>query len=326
MNSIFPSSGGPRQGTPFGMPDLNAGNSSGGGEDIIGRLMRARQMERDDARNYAAQQQAIQTGLNMRQPSNIDVYTGPKDVKSQMNVSGGNQSNAGKNVVFRDDSNKITPYQRESLDIQKQRLGQTGDLGQQRVDISRQNAGTSNRRLELAEKIASGRATDEEKHEFRMTEIESRGDIGSRQIQERGDVQGDLQATRGNQALDQIAARISGQKDVAGFREGLTRNRPLAPTQGRALQQTAITKIQTTRPDLAKYLVEDPMTGQLNISQDTPLSELSMIQAIIDPKSVPNNKDINLPSGETKPTTSTTKPAAKTAAPASSKYNVTIVP
>jgi len=162
--------------------------------------------------------------------------------------------------------------------------------------------------------VATGSLTEQDKidltGEKALEQIGAHGDIGSRQIGERGDIQRELQGTRGTQALEQIGARIAGQKEVAGIQIG-------SPTQQKALQATAIQQIQTTRPDLAKYLVKDPTTGQVQISQDTPLNELSMIQDIINPKTP--QKDIELPSGGT-PKSKTPTSKTPTAADLIKKY------
>lgn len=129
----------------------------------------------------------------------------------------------------------------------------------------------------------------------------------------------DLQNTKGNQALEQIGARISGNKDVAELKFNQTRDKALAPSQVNSEQKNAARELVSTRPDLAQY-VKIESNGNFTVDPNTPLNELSMIQNAIYPKS---NKDINLPSNqktEVKPTTSTTKSTKPSAADLIKKY------
>lgn len=250
MSNIFPANGGPRQGTPFGMPNLNAGM---GGGDVTSQIMAARQAEREDERNYVAQQQLVQNGLATGQRALPQIA--------------GQVAGTPKNVVF-DPSGQITPFQRETLDLRKQELGLRGGIAGGKQNIAE-------RRAQLAELIQTGRATDAEKHEFRMTEIGERGDIRSNEIDQQGQIRSrqigeqgnignqqidrrneddlEMQRLRGTQSLNDIAARTAGEMRVNAAK-------PIdgqLPTQNRVAEANATRELMNTRPDLAKFITID---------------------------------------------------------------------
>lgn len=245
-------------GQPMGMPDMNPGP-----QFDVNAMIRT----------------AVDLKENQRQMDQIRAY-GDRDINAPhriqnigLGLTGQPQAQEQQmNHVFKD--NSITPFQRESLALQRESLAQKGNT-------SSQNLAISARKQELAEKIAGGRATDEEKHEFRMSEIQERGDITSGQIDQRGNItskqigertagqkeiqnirgdqQQDLQNTRGSQSLANIAARTAGQKEVKSTTPGkaTTDKKAELPTQTRARMQNVIDNIRLTRPDLSQFIIED---------------------------------------------------------------------
>lgn len=310
MSNLFPI-GGQQGETPFGMPDLNAGSGASDMDQIFNMIHRSRDMDQqrqlnldNEMRNRARQEERYKTGkLGGGNLQNI--------AQSSMTP------NQGKQVLFKEDPNRITPYQRESLDIQKQRLGQTGELGQERIATTRRGQDISSRRAELAEKIAAGRATDEEKHEYALDLIEARGDVGSRQITERGDITSRQIGERGDITSRQIGERgdiTSRQIGERGSEQRLTnKDKPTSSTITKSGQQVNAQQIINTRPDLAKYIKYTP-EGLVQIDPNTPLNEMSMIQNILYPKSG-QGKDVNLPSSS-----KNTAPAKPTASDLLKKY------
>jgi len=306
MANIFPADGGVRQGTPFGMPDLNAGQINP--DKYLNRIMSIRNQDENEAqarRIELAQKELVSSGY--RQP-------GLQAVGQSM------QQPQQKNTVYQP---SMSDYQRAQISLGKDRLSQQGELGNERIDVSRQNSATSSRRADLAAKIADGRATDAEKQEYSLEQIRARGDItsgqidqrgniGSRQIGERGDIQKDLTTTRGNQALEQIGARIAGQKDLRDTKPPVA----ISASQTGNQQENAARQLVASRPDLAQYITIQP-NGQFAINPDTPLNELSMIQNAIYPKGT--QKDIELPSSDVKSKTPTS-----TTPKVTSKYKVTV--
>lgn len=118
------------------------------------------------------------------------------------------------------------------------------------------------RKQALAEKIAAGKATDAEKQQWILDQIDARGDntmeqINARgdnsieQINRRGDIQSGLQDKKGNQALAQIGARITGQKDLVGLR---AENKPELPSQTKTRQENTVRELINTRPELSKFI------------------------------------------------------------------------
>lgn len=210
----------------------------------------------------------------------------------------------------------ITPYQQAQLALSRERLGQTGRLGEERIETTRRGQDISQRRAELAEKIASGRATDEEKHEYRMSEIATRGDI-----------QRELTGVRGEQAMERIGAVTERGRELAGTRgeqrlgeiekrEELVRGRPQQPTQTRASIQNNISRLMLTRPDLSKYIITTP-EGDFQVDPDTPFEIMTQIQSEVFGKQKGPARNIELPT-EKKTTPTTTTPTVK------SKYRVTV--
>jgi hypothetical protein len=329
MNSIFPpqrnsSQGDQSQGNPsplIGMPDFNSG--------------------RRVPPYYGLQQVAShQTGpvvLNPRMnPDGSVVQPGEQQQQLKYTTDLRSPSDEFGNRIINGPSDRD-----KQLTLQSQIAGQKNTIGEQNVNINQQKADlarfkTNNPNMKFIVSkggsiqafnpltgegfdtgVDSGTLSDEEKQRDligsqRMEQIGAQGQNQQDLQNIRGQQQQDLQGVRGDQRLQQIGASITGNKSIADTRYG-------SPTQQKAAQSTGITQIQTTRPDLAKYLVKDPTTGQVQISQDTPLAELSMIQNIINPKANTTQGDIELPSGDNTNKTSTSS-ASPTAADLIKKY------
>jgi len=157
--------------------------------------------------------------------------------------------------------------------------------------------------------------------------ITNTGDLA--EIEARGNIQKDIQGTRGAQALEQIGARVAGQKDIQGVRgeqslaqiaaraneqRNTNAAKPIKPatdmlpTQSRVLEANKARELANTRPDLAKFLkqddkgnytVEPPVeAGWLGAAKPTQ-AQFEEINAILYPKS--GAKSEVKPKVETKP-------------------------
>jgi hypothetical protein len=281
MNNIFPSNGG-NPSPLIGMPDFYSGRQP---QYQQPQIQQQQQPQLQQIAQRIAQPKQQQTGNSDGSPNVI--YKAPESDKFATNIIMGDTAKD------------------KQLALQSQIAMMKG---------SNETAKTSvlQAKQKLAEKIASGKATDEEKQQYALA-LEDEKQSGRMDLQNsRSDTQYGIQEMKSNDlygiqdsknsaALEQIGARIAGNKDIASMKFNQTSNKPLAPTQLNAQQKTAITQIQTTRPDLAQYLKKDSTTGQVQIDPNTPLNELSMIQNIINPKS--STGDVNLSSSKTETTT-----------------------
>lgn len=194
------------------------------------------------------------------------------------------------------------------------------------------------RAQDLREKVEAGKATDAEKQEYAKELIGLRGDVSSRQIGERGEIQKDLldtrgsQATglqnlrgeqntnlqnlRGNQRLNEIAQTALGKSQGGGD--------VLSPSQERNQTNNNISRIIMEQPELAKFLVKDPNTGQYSISDDANETTRNLIISKVNGSS---SGDMNLSSSTIKTSSGTptsTTPKANMTLPSQSKYKVTV--
>jgi hypothetical protein len=317
MNSIFPpqrnsSQGDQSQGNPsplIGMPDFNSG----------------RRVPPYYGLQQVASQQARPLVLNPRiNPDGSVVQPGEQQQQLKYTTDLRSPSDEFGNRIINGPSDRD-----KQLILQSQIAGQKNTIGEQNVNINQQKADlarfkTNNPNMKFivskggsiqAFNPLTGEGFDTGVDSGTLSDFEKRDLIGSQRMEQigaQGENQMNLQGVRGDQRLQQIGASITGNKSIADTRYG-------SPTQQKAAQSTGITQIQTTRPDLAKYLVKDPTTGQVQISQDTPLAELSMIQNIINPKANTTQGDIELPSGDNTNKTSTSS-ASPTAADLIKKY------
>lgn len=198
------------------------------------------------------------------------------------------------------------------------------------------NLAIKSRAQDLREKVEAGKATDAEKQEYAKELIGMRGDITSGQIDQRGNIQRDLLDTRGEQAtglqnlrgkqglnelnikggqrLNEIAQGALGKQSQADI---------LSPSQERNQTNNNISRIMMESPELAKFLVKDPNTGQYAISDDANETTKNLIISRVN-GSPSSNRDIKLPSGNNTTTPTSTTPKADMSLPSQSKYKVTV--
>lgn len=280
MNNIFPTDGGPHQGTPFGMPDL----SGGGGQSnmlnqILPILISEKQKDRDhelalanihnggaNGGNGAQGQIADQIRTHNTQPEQNVRYIPPESDKFATDI--------------------IHPPTKDLL-------------AQGKLNIAQQ-------REALAQKVASGKATDEEKQEYRMEQIYAqggnqqdleamRGDDALKQIGARGKITDSQLTTKGNQRLGEIGARVAGQKEIQTMRgtqaldaideRGDVTNATNAakpvkgelPTQERVRQTNMGKELMNDRPDLAQFIKIDPINGTVTNTAPPDSDEFQII-------------------------------------------------
>lgn len=314
LQNIFPTDGSPRMGTPYGMPDLSKGminvNNIQNQTNRQNQMNDAAEQERQARRMEAAAMALAQSG-----------YRKPALPQIANSVANGP---VGMNTVY-DRRGEITPYQSGQLALQREKLNQTGDLGEGK--------------LNLAERVAGLKSSDEEKNQFALEQIQRRGDItgeqidqrgnivsgqieqrgniGSRQIGERGLVQRDIQGMRGEQGLANIAARTAGtiESDAAKGIKGEL------PTQTKVRQINNAKELVNSRPDLAQYIEVDSSTGTVTNSAPPGSIEFQQINSNIYDSPA---QDITLPTNK-QPTpkkggTILTNKTPKSTTPVSSKY------
>lgn len=105
-------------------------NSGGGGDDVLGLVNQLKDREMMDFQNKAN----FMSDLSLRQEARMRSLFDP--------TGQGSQGGQPKNVVFQQDPNQITPFQKEELGIRReglgldrQRLAQQGKLGQEAIDV-----------------------------------------------------------------------------------------------------------------------------------------------------------------------------------------------
>lgn len=327
MNNIFGGS------PPLGMPDFGGMAGGGGGGDFLGALENAAAMRHEREKELLNLRANISAG-NFMTPSGQLQSTIANRVAAPIS-----QQEHPMNVLF---NPGISEYQRGRLGIDRAKLNQTGDIAREKLNFAQQDVDTRRRRAELAEKIADGRATDEEKHEYRMTEIgargditsrqigergditskqiEQRGDIGSRQIGERGDIRSRQIGEQGDQNLKSIAARTAGQVQVKQTPVGPEGEQP---TQTRVRQANAAREFQTRNPELGKFIsfddkgnptIEQPSSSWWGGASGPTPEQMKLIQNAIY-GATPSYSNTPKPKEVVKP---------KEAVKSKSKYNVTI--
>lgn len=294
MNNIFPTGD-----TPMGMPDFSGGQGNNRlAEQLVSSMM-------DDRINRRNQEMQI---ARMHQPQLQNIAQSVQEQPKQ--------------VLFREDPNKITPYQQAQLDISKQRLGQTNELGQERLDVTRRGQDISQQRANVYEWKAknpnSRIITPGDGRVYGVNPITNeKVDLGIDTLsdKEKIDLQGEkamerVEAvtergkesakTRGEQRLGEIAARAAEGRITSGQK---------TPTVTKTGQQVKAQEIINTRPDLAKYITFTP-EGLVKIDPNTPPVEAGMIQDAIYSKE--KKTDVNLPSETKKGTTTSKTPTSKT--------------
>jgi len=221
--------------------------------------------------------------------------------------------------------NIMSPYEQATIDFKNRELDQKRSLGSEKLDVTREgqdqrmNLGTERNfiadfkaknpgmKIQVSKGgnfvgfdpitgkvidtgVSSGTMSERDKLDVTnagdMAEITARGDIqkdiqdtrgqqGLAQVAARVAGQKDIQGTRGTQALEQIGARIAGDKDVQATRgeqslaqiaargnEQRTTQaaRPVTgmqPTQAKVLESNTARQIINTRPDLAPFIKQN---------------------------------------------------------------------
>lgn len=279
MNQIFPEQGMGLPNPLIGMPNFDGGNglsrigtSMGGGGGDDGNIPRK---QGDNGAAIAAlnksRSMTIDGSIPGSKPLDTAWIPGEQDRYAASIATGGTTKD--KELAF------------------------NHNLANQKLGISQGDLALKQRKQMLAEKIADGKATDDEKQEYKMAQIAAQGDITSGQIDQRGNIQRGLQDTKGSQALQQIGARVAGQKSLQASKPVA----PMAPTQVNTEQKNAARELVSKQPELATFLKIEP-NGNFTVDPNTPLNELSMINNALYSKA---NKDIELPS------TQVSQPAAK---------------
>jgi hypothetical protein len=138
--------------------------------------------------------------------------------------------------------------------------------------------------------IDQGTMTDEDKQEL----------IGEQQQQNiltRGNVESDLQDKKGNQVLQQIAARTAGQKDINAAKPV----RSEQPTQTRVRENITVHKLINQHPEVARYVTFNG-DGTFTLSKNTPTDVAAKFnQLVYGSDTVPAKSTTNKPT-ETAPT------------------------
>lgn len=209
-------------------------------------------------------------------------------------------------------------YQKAQIELGKSKLNETDKLGQQKLGIQQgdlqnkqartaiydfkskhpdvklqfQKGGTIQYfdpiKRELVDTgIDSGLLSDEDK-------INLQGEQNINAIDARGQIQKDLQGTRGEQRLGEIAAGIAGRQNLQDTKPNSIGSS--LPSQQRIGTGNKARELMNTRPDLAPYIQLD---AQGNVSVKP--SGNQMIDDAIQSQLYGKQTDINLPSGPKKP-------------------------
>lgn len=219
----------------------------------------------------------------------------------------------------------ITPTQKEAFRLQEKEIESRGDIARHGMGIKERDSAIRQQRADIYDfkaknphmkiimppggnvsainpltgetmdlGISSGKMDEEDR--LRLT-----GGQRMEQIGARGDIQRDIQGTRGQQRLGEIAASIAGRQQLQDTRP----NKELAPTQLRTTQQNIARELVNTRPDLGKFITFDERGNPVNTApQGSP--EFDRINSAL----YKPGKDIKLPSekkAEIKPTTTSDK-------------------
>lgn len=260
MNNIFRPEGG--GGNLLGPPDFSGGQMNTG--DIIGQIMSAREDAKrlDENRQYRLMN--FQNDMNRRNKT--------MDEKHRMDLlrgSGGSSTGfMNTAVAFPDDdrrnSMRMTDYQRGMLENDKAKNAiaeRTLSMRDQNQDADRmirqQRADTYSNMHDLS---------DAEKLEIvnraRRGDIEARGMIEAGLLDKRNnaamDRQNDQQmfqsgmaGVTGQQRLAEIAARVAGDKELAGYKSGLT---TANPNFDKTSNWNKAQELINTNPELAPFI------------------------------------------------------------------------
>jgi hypothetical protein len=272
MNNIFPSGGS----NPFGPPqeggfDYNTFNN------VLQRLQQPILDENQKNRNFQLQMmhpqlQNIASSVISNQPQNVNYRPSPSDfaptkfqeeglnLKEKLGEEGlglKKQQLAEKSST---DTSKVASTKRED------------DIKQQRADVYKFKATHPEMKIMMpkggnitAVDPITGKTMDLGISTGSMSDVDKMELTGQQQqerISSQGDVRKELQNTRGNQALENIGARIIGQKELQSERI----NKPETPVQDKVKYMNNAKRIANTRPDLAPFIQSDPTGGSFTIT------------------------------------------------------------
>lgn len=333
-NNIFRPEGG--GGNLLGPPDFSGGGINAG--DIIGQIMSAREDAKrlDENRQYRMMQ--FQNDMNRRNKM-IDQKEADRRAMFPQNTA----------VRWPDEergSARMTDYQAAQVANDKAKLALQRELAGQKdqnVDADRairqQRADTYSTMHDLS---------DAEKLEIvnraRRGDIEARGMIEAGLLDKRNnaamDRQNDQQmfqsgmaGVQGQQRLAEIAARVAGEKEVAGYKSGLPGN--TNPNFERTGDWNNAQKIINSRPDLAPFVtlgaggqfnITAPGTNFWGSSTGPTKDQYDELNSLIygKPKPLPNVPTGSKPTTETLPAKPNTPLTTTPLTTPSSKYKVTI--
>lgn len=264
MNNIF----GDGSQNPLGPPQAGGGYDPG---DPINRLYPLMVQEKERDRDFQREMMRMRMQPQLAQIAKNSVSQPTQPMNQVVNLPP-----------------QMSDFQKATIGLNTQKLGEKINLDTQGLNIKKQGANINQGKLDLATKVASGKATDAEKQQYKLDQIDAQGSNTSDQIAQRGDIQNQQIDTRGSQRMDQInqqgvnaqelqgqkstdalsgiAANIAGKQDLEGFKIG---NKTELPTQTYRRTKNTATEVMNTRPDLAKFIVNNP-DGSVGI---TPPSE-----------------------------------------------------
>lgn len=306
LNNIFPAQGNPKP--LIGMPDFNAGRQVPPYFGVQQQPTGIQEIAQRQAPTSIVKPVPAQQGPELNYE-----YKAPESDKFATNI-----------IMGGSDKDKALASAERIAGVKNVTAGRGLDIKQQMANIANYKAKNPGLKALMPKggnvtlyNPATGEMTDtgvdtgtlSEQDKLDLMAEQAQGLEGTRQA---GRMQ--LQGEKQKGSLAQIGARAASNEKIAGFRAG-------TPTQNIAATRDAILKIQSTRPDLAPFLVKDPTTGQLNIDPNTPLDKLSQIQQLINPAKdieLPSSSSITSPSGSTTTKTPTSK--TPTAADLIKKY------
>lgn len=344
--------------TPFGMPDLSAGQADPS-------LMRGLFSRLDDVNSFKRGliNRQITDEMNQRfrsedmlkhpgsypwmpqQGGQLDAVAAaianPGQVQPGLNyrVDPSASSNANPIDVFKG----YTPMDEQKLALQNRALQQKEEQAAATQDINRQKVGISQQRANIYDFKAknpgmkyitpkggnviavnpiTGEQIDTGIDSGTMTEREKmdlQNENVTGQIEKRGEIQKDIQGQRNEGNLAGIAARIEGQKEINAAKAG----KEELPSQTRVKVANKAREIINTRPDLAPFITTD---SQGNFQVEPPGK--SFWGSPTGPSQQQYDTIKSIIYGEEGAPSSTkpapTKPAAKPAAKSNSKYKVSV--
>ena len=172
----------------------------------------------------------------------------------------------------------ISEYQKATLGLKGQELAQRGELGQEKIDVSKTGMNINQQKANILDfksknpglktlmtkggnvmlynpitgethdtGVSTGTLNEQDK-------LDLMSEHTMEQIGARGDIQKEVQGTKGEQNLSAIAAKVAGQKEVQAEKPV----KPESATQDRVKQNNLARQLANSRPDLAQHIKFDP--------------------------------------------------------------------